>query len=305
MNRIFVTGASGYLGGAIAARLARAGLEVSGLTRDPRSVAALERAGVQPVVGDLSKPESYVAVLKNCDAAVHAAIAPSTANPATLDQAALSAFADAAEDGRLRRLLYTSGLWVLGDAHGEVLDDSAPTSPHELVAWRAAHEEVVMDLAQLEVVPVVFRPAIVYGGTGGMLAEWFREAHDRHTVTIPGDGSQYWALVHRDDVAEAYRLGLEHAAAGDRFLLADGSAYTVRELADAVARVTGATVTPWPADEVVATLGAYGTVLLSSTRLNAAKARRELGWVPRHTSFVNDVEALYREWLPPREASVS
>jgi len=303
-TRIFITGASGYLGSAIAERLVRAGYEVVGLVRTAEQASRLGRAGVQPQLGDLTKPETFVSVIKNCDVAVHATYARE-GSPAALDQLALEAYRDAAEDGRLRRLLYTSGFWVHGDPKGESIDESAPLAPLENVAWRAPHEDVVMDLAQHEVVPVVFRPAIVYGESRGILGGWFAEAKDRGTVTYPGDGSQLWGMVHRDDVAEAYRLGLEHAGAGDRFLLADGSAHTVRELAEAVARATGATPKPWPADEVVQALGAYGGALLSSARVNATKARRELGWVPRHTSFVAEVDALYREWLGPSEARVS
>src|SRR5262249_4658507 len=160
-------------------------------------------------------------------------------------------------------------------------------------------------LAQCEVEPVVFRPGVVYGETRGILGGWFREARDHGTVTYWGDGSQYWSLVHRDDVAEAFRLGLEHANAGERFLLGGGSTYTVRELAEAVARVTAATPRPWAADEVVLSLGSYGKALLSSTRINATKARRDLGWVPRHTSFVTEIDALYREWSEPDRARVS
>jgi len=304
-SKVFVTGASGYLGSAISDLLVRAGYEVIGLTRDARSAEQLSRAGIQPAIGDLTKPETFVGVLKNCDLAVHAAYADAEPNAAAIDQRALEAFADAAEDGRLRRLLYTSGIWVHGDARGEVIDDASPLAPLEVVTWRAPHEEVVLDLGQHEVVPVVFRPGIVYGGRGGFMADWFREAKETGTVTYPGDGSQYWPLVHRNDVADAYRLGLEHAAAGDRFLLADGSAHTVREIAEAIAAVTGATAQPLPAEELIATLGAAGAARLSSTRVNAARARRELGWVPRHASFVQEVEAMFREWQSPREARVS
>jgi len=303
-SRIFITGASGYLGSAIAIRLVRAGHEVIGLVRASDHGEALRRAGVQPHRGDLMKPETFVSVLKNCDAAVHATAARE-GSPAALDQKALEAIADAAEDGRLRRLLYTSGLWVHGDPKGGVIDESMALDPLEHVAWRAAHEEVVMDLAHKEVVPVVFRPGIVYGGSRGMLGDWFREARDLRTVTYWGDGSQIWSMVHFDDVAEAYRLGLEHAGPGDRYLLGDGSAHTVRELAEAVARVTGATPKPWAADDVLKALGPYGKALLASSRINSARARRDLGWVPRHTSFVAEIDALYREWLDPREAQVS
>ena len=303
-SKVFITGASGYLGSAIAARLSRAGHEVLGLTRGSDDGERLTKAGVHPVLGDLTKPETFVAVLKNCDAAVHVAIAHG-GSPAALDNLALEAFADAAEDGRLRRLLYTSGLWVHGDRKGEVTDESTPLDPLGAAAWRAPHEEVVMDLTHLEVAPVVFRPSMVYGGTRGILGEWFREVREHGTVTYPGDGSQIWSMVHVDDVADAYRLGLEHAAAGDRFLLADGSAFTVRELAESVAAATGAKARSKPADEVIRELGDYGVALLASLRINAAKARRELGWVPRHTSFVQEADALYREWLGPHEARVS
>jgi len=304
MQKIFFTGAAGYLGTHIAARLARAGYEVLGLVRTPSQAESLRRVGVQSLIGDLTKPESYVSVLKNCDVAVHASFARE-GSPAVLDRIALEAFGDAGEDGRLRRLLYTSGVWVHGDPKGEVIDESTPLQPLELSAWRAAHEDVVMDLSHIEVAPVVFRPAMVYGGAYGIFGTWFREARDRGTVTYWGDGSQVWSLVHVDDVAEAYRLGLEHAQPCDRFLLADGSPFTVRELAEAVAKTTGATAKSWAADEVVQALGPYGEALLAGARVNATKARRDLGWVPRHTSFVGEIESLHREWLAPREAKVT
>jgi nucleoside-diphosphate-sugar epimerase len=301
-SRVFVTGASGYLGGAIAARLARGGFEVHGLTRSAGGAAGLERAGVRAVVGDLAQPESYVGVLKNCDAAVHAAFTP--AATAELDQAALAAFRDAAEDGRLRRLLYTSGGWVHGDSGDAVFDESTPLHPLPLVTWRAHHEDIAMDLREHDVETVVLRPVIVYGGTRGILGGWFREARDHGTVTYPGDGSQVWSLVHLDDVAEAYALAMEHATSGERYLLSDGSAFTVRDLAGAVAGVTGAATRSMPREEVLRTLGPYGEALLATLRVNCGRAHRGLGWVPRHTSFVAEIESLHREWQGPREARV-
>ena len=301
-QRIFVTGASGYLGSAVAARLARDGHEVYGLTRRQEHAAALERFGAKPVIGDLSKPASFVGVLKNCDAIVHAASDPKAW--AARDQKALEAFGAAARDGRVRRLLYTSGVWVQGDTAGQVVDEEAALHPAEVVRWRVAHEEVALDLADDEVAVVVFRPAILYGESRGIIGGLFNEARVKRTVTVPGDGTQHWELVHRDDVAEAYRLALEYARGGERYILTDEAHATAGEVGEAVARVTGATVKHMTAAAVSKELGKYGEALLMSQKVTAARARRELGWVPRHTAFVGEIEGLYAEWQSGRPAKV-
>lgn len=299
-QRVFITGASGYLGSAIAARIRAAGHEVTGLTRSPEHAAALEAAGIPPVLGSLDAPETYLGALKNSDVAVHVAYDDDA--PAARDQTALEAFRQAAQDGRLRRLLYTSAPWNAGDAGDSPMDEGTPLDPPESARWRAAHEEVALDLADDEVAVVVFRPAIVYGESRGIFGEWFAEARARHTVTLPGDGRQHWALVHRDDVAEAYRLGLEYAHGGERFLVADGAPPTVREIGEAIARVTGATLRFESAAELAARggprtpHGVWSAARLENQEASAARARRELGWVPRHASFVSEVETLYREW---------
>ena len=292
--RVFVTGASGYVGSAVAARLARAGHEVYGLTRHPERLSALVALGVRPVPGDLADRDSFLGTLQNCDAAVHVAFDAAAA--ATRDQLALEAIRVAAQDGRIRRLLYTSGVGVHGDRHGAITDESSPIAPLQLVHWRAAHEEVALDLSEFDVSTVILRPAIVYGESRGIIGAMWAEARDLHRVTYPGDGSQIWSLVHCEDVAEAYALAIEHAPVGSRYLLADDQPLSVREIAAAIARTSGAEATPWPREEVLEKLGPYGEALLSGARVSAARARRELGWVPRHTNFANEADALYREW---------
>lgn len=292
--RVFVTGATGYVGSAIAARIAAAGHEVFGLTRDEGRAEGLTAAGIEPVVGNLDQPESFISTLKNCDAGVHVALSGQEAD--RHDLAALEALRDAALDGRVRRVLYTSNLWTLGDTGGQVVDEDTPLNPVQLVKWRTAHEEITLDLVDQDVDVVVFRPGIVYGESRGVIGAMFNMARDQGHVVWPGEGAQYWSLVHREDVAEAYRLALEYARGGQRYILADDSVITAREVAEAVAAVAGVPAQAWPREEVVRTLGAFGEALMTSTRVSSARARRELGWTPRHRQFADEAPQLWQEW---------
>ncbi len=302
-QRIFVTGATGYIGSVVAARLAKKGHQVFGLTRSRDNAKALAAMGVSPVLGDLAGTDDWRGVLQNCDAAVHCAF-DSENGAADVDHAALEALRHAALDGRVRRVLYTSGIWVHGHGVNGQADESTPLAPLDIVQWRAAHEEIALDLSAHEVDVVILRPGMVYGEQRGILGGWFAEAHESHTVTYPGDGSQHWSLVHRDDLADAYALALEHADGGERFLLADESHHTVKELAEAVAVATKSKAVSWSADELVRSHGGYGEALLNDLSVSSAKARRALGWVPRHTSFVAEAPELWRDWQAARVTPV-
>jgi nucleoside-diphosphate-sugar epimerase len=293
-RKVFVTGGAGYLGSAIAARLVRTGCAVLALARTQERAAAVEALGAEAVLGSFDEPEAVVAAMKNCDAVVH--VAHDSERAEAQDQVALAAIRTAAHDGRVRRLLYTSGVWVHGDTRGAIVDETAPLAAAERVRWLPAHERAALDLAEVEVVTVVFRPGMVYGGRGGTFGDWFQEARERRTVTYPGDGSQHWGVVHRDDMAEAYALALEHAQGGERYLLVDESRPTVRELAEAVAKATGADAVPQHRRDVLETRGALGAAELMDQQFTGIRARRELGWVPRHTGFPPAAEALLKEW---------
>ncbi len=301
-RKVFVTGATGYVGSAITARLVRSGHDVRALARGPERAAAVEALGARAVIGRLGDPENLVAEMKNCDVVVHAAI--DAADTEAGDQSALEIIRTAAQDGRVRRLLYTSGVWVHGDTRGAIVDETAPLVPAELVRWRPTHEQAALDLSDVEVATIVFRPGMVYGGRRGALGGWFQEAKEKGTITYPGDGAQRWGLVHRDDVADAYALALEHARGGERYLLVDESRLTVREMAEAVATAAGSRAIPSDRRAVVETLGPYGAALLLDQQFTAARARRELGWVPRHASFVTEAGALLREWESATQAVV-
>jgi nucleoside-diphosphate-sugar epimerase len=293
-HRVFVTGATGYLGNPIARRLLRAGNQVLGLTRSAQHGQRLSDAGIQPVFGDLADAETFLAELKNCDTLVHVALDHGDEGPRQ-DQNALEAMQLAVEDGRIRRVLYTSGIYVYGHRPGIVVDEDTPLDPATVSAWRPAHEQAVTALSAHDVTTVVLRPGVAYGGARGFIGEWFREARDRGTITYPG-GDQHWCMVHIEDIADAYALALEHAPAGSTFLLVDESRHTVRELAHAAATAADARAVSMLPEIVREKQGASGEAKLGDLRGTSARARRELGWTPMHTSFISEAPALHREW---------
>jgi nucleoside-diphosphate-sugar epimerase len=302
-DRVFITGVTGYLGSAIAARFAHANYEVFGLTRNPERAPALTAKRMTPVIGSLGKPETFLGALKNCDVVVHVAF--DAADVANQDRLALDAIRTSVLDGRVRTVLYTSGAWVHGDTHGRTIDESAPLNPLDLVRWRKAHESVAMDLSEHEARVMILRPATVYGGAKGTIGAMFAEAHNHRVVHYPGSGGQYWGLIHRDDLADAYLHTAQHGKTGEAYLLTDGSTFTVHQLADAIAQATGASALPRDPDEVVRKLGLFGRALLASQKIDSSKARRELGWTPKHVSFVDEVQALDQEWLASRGTPVA
>jgi nucleoside-diphosphate-sugar epimerase len=301
-HRVFVTGATGYLGSAISARLVKNGHTVYGLTRDAEHARALAGRGVEPVLGDIAESDGFLHQMKNCDAVIQAAVEYG-ADQATRDQQALEAIQQAVVDGRVRRVIYTSGIWIQGDTDGQVVDETHPLDPAPNVSWRPAHEEVAIDLGAHGAVAVVLRPGMVYGGARGTFGAWFRDARDKHVVTYPG-GGQHWCMVHVDDVAAAYVLALEHGDHGTRYLLCDETHFTVSELAEAAAAVAGAKAVATPAEQVIATLGDLGRALLLDQQATSARARRELGWTPMHGSFVAEAPALYAEWQAGQSTKV-
>ncbi len=317
--RVFVIGANGYLGSAIARRLAKTGNAVTGLVRDPQRAEALAAAGVSLVGGDIADPDSYAPALRSADVVVQAATGTDAEKLDGLVLEALAAVARAPAEGKaghLRRVIYTSGIWNYGDTGERVIDEHSAQDPLAICAWRPEHEAKALDLVRHHVEVVVFQLGNVYGESRGTFGWFFGMARDQREVRIPGNGSQHWPLVHRDDAAEAYRLAAEHPlprlsgrpgqreARGHRYVLTDGSDLTARQIVEAIARATGVPAREWPREQVVSALGDYGAALLAGQRCVATRARRDLGWTARHTSFVADVESIYHEWLAGHGVSV-
>lgn len=284
--KIFVTGATGYVGAAVAQALLAVGSRVSGLARSDEAARKLEEAGVEAVRGSLADANAIIGAARSAGAVVHAA-STGGAGAAQADGLALDAILDGL-NGTRKPFLYTSGIWVLGDTHGAVADEDAPLDPTPLVAWRPAHERRALAEAGHG---IVIRPGIVYGQGGGMVAGMVRQAQAAGTVRYVGTGEQHWTVIHVEDLAALYVLALETAPAGSLFLAANDEAPTVREIAEAVSEAAGVPgqTRPWPLEDARQDLGPFADALALDQKVTNRKARQTLGWEPAAPTLFADL----------------
>lgn len=282
--KVFLTGATGYIGGAAADAFLAAGHTVTGLARSEEAARRLRARGIAPIRGDLNSPTSLSKAAAESDGVIHAG----TTNDGRIDQEAVRAMLDALRDSG-KPLLYTSGIWVLGDTAGTVADETWPVNPAALVAWRPGVEQIVLAAARNGVRSIVIRPGVVYGDGGGIPADFVKSARETGAARYVGNGENRWPLVQVDDLADLYVRAFEHAAPGTLLLATDGSAYAVREIAEAASFGTGAggRTESWPLQEARKTLGAYADALVLDQLVSSEKSRSMLSWQIRAMPLID------------------
>jgi nucleoside-diphosphate-sugar epimerase len=290
--KIFLTGATGYIGGAVAARLIDAGHQVRGLVRDAGKAAALEARGIEPALGELDDAATLAREARAADGVVSAA----NADHAASVQALLAAL-----DGSGKPLLHTSGSSVIADdARGNVEGQAVydETTPFVVPKGRQARHALNQSLlagAARGVRTIIVCPTLIYGSGRGLnphsvqVPFLVRQAREHRVVRVIGRGLNRWSTVHIDDVAELYRLALERAPAG-AFYFAENGESSFAEIGAAIAaRLKREPVGTIDAQDAVAQWG-EGKALYtfgSNSRVRAVRARRELGWQPRHGSVLD------------------
>lgn len=305
--RVFITGASGYIGSAVARELVRAGHEVTGLHHREESADIVRAAGATPVRGDIADPATYAEVAAGHDVLIHLAADYEDQMPA--DAAAVDTLIEAARSHMIRdaHLIYTSGCWVLGDTGGSPADEDYPVErPAEIVAWRPAHEERVLGMPGegSDLTATVIRPGMVYGGVAGLVTPMFASAAEENAARFVGDGRNHWSMVHRNDLATLYLRVVEERASGI-FHGVDGSPIRVVDVARAASEAAGAggETRIVPVEEARASLGPVADAILLDQTLVTHRAE-EVGWSPAYPSFVAGAGAAWREYrLAEREVA--
>lgn len=303
--RIFLTGATGYVGSAVLHALLRGGHQVTALVRDPEKAERVAMRNVQPVIGDLSKLKSHLAAAEACDGIIHTAF-ESKRGP-IVDREAIEVLLGAARRrsaaGHTSFFVYTSGVWVLGKTTKPAEED-APVNPAPLVAWRPAHENAVLDVgAGGGVRTAVIRPGVVYGGSRGIIGDMLKDAANG-LVRVVGAGKNHWPCVYDRDLADLYLRVASNPTASGIFHANDEADERVNDIAEALANhaKTPADIRHVPLEEARAKMGDYADALALDQKVRSPRARA-LGWSPSLHSVARNVARLLEEYRNAKEAA--
>ena len=278
--RVFLTGATGYIGSALATALRDRGHDVGALVRPESDSHRLRDAGVVVVAGDMASLPSLGDALAGYEVFIHAAQSNTPADAELVPQS-IAAFT--AQKGFL---IYTSGVWVLGNTVGAA-DESTPLNPLSIVTWRVPIERQVLAAGG-----AVLRPGCVYGGKQSLLAGWFAAAAKDEPPRIVGDGENHWAMVNLHDLVDCYLRAVEQRVPGI-FHATDDTHATLNACAAAVA--PNAAIEHVPAEMARASMGPFVDALTVDQHVASTATRQTLGWSPRR-DFLGSIDEQWREW---------
>ncbi|WP_193170698.1 NAD-dependent epimerase/dehydratase family protein [Nisaea nitritireducens] len=296
---VLLLGGTGSIGSAILEELLSHQHQVTALARSDKAAEQLRAKGAEPLPGDLTRPAEWASAVTGVDAVIQAAAAFDT-DMGAIDKSVLEAIAAAASGRDVPlRVLYTGGCWLFGETGNRVADESMPFDPLPSFAWMAENWEWLRKAPGIA--PILIHPAMVYDEAGGVLHRYLDAASQGVSIEIWGSADVRWPLVHRMDLASAYRLALEKGIPGESYCVAAEDGVPTGALADAIRKRVGSLAphTILPVAEAVARHGAWAAGPALPQRMSSRKIKRELGWGPRQ----NDAVALLGSRSPLDQGS--
>jgi nucleoside-diphosphate-sugar epimerase len=290
--RVFVTGATGWIGSATVDELLGAGHEVVGLARTDSAAAGLEARGAVVLRGDLDDLETLRRGATDAEAVVHLANKHDWGNPAESDRAeraAVETFAEALVGTDHPFLLASGVAGLAGSGRRTVETDSSPAVGPD--SPRGGSENLALDYVDrgVRTISARFAPTVHGVGDHGFIAVIAAAARRHGVSAYVGDGSSAWAAVHRSDAARLVRLGLEAAPAGTRLHVVAEEGVPTRQIAEAIGAWLGLPVASVAPADAVAHFRFLGGFFGAEMSASSALTRQAFSWTPSGPTLVEDI----------------
>jgi len=290
--RVFVTGASGFVGSAVLPELIGAGHSVVGLARSDANAKAIAAMGAKVQWGTLQDLDSLKQAAAQADGVIHLAFIhdfSKFAENGQIDKRAIEAMGSVLE-GTNKPFVVTSGVALL--TPGRLATENDPA--HSGDGIPRVSEAAAFAFVTRGVRAMAVRLPQVHGGEGkaGLIGYFLDIAREKRVSAYVGDGSQRWAAAHRLDVAPIYRLALEKGVAGTSYHAVAEEGVSMRDIADVLGRHLNVPVVSITAEEAPAHFGWMGMFVGIDAPASSALTQKWLGWKPKEIGLIADIGQL-------------